>query len=62
MRMKVWECLSPSCVDEQGRFIYLLNSPDEYEMLVKHGFPHASKEIEDHIKDGGLTILRYITR
>ncbi|MEG1905623.1 MAG: hypothetical protein RR212_14605, partial [Bacteroidales bacterium] len=45
------------CVDEQGRFIYLLNSPDEYEMLVKHGFPHASKEIEDHIKDGGLTIF-----
>ena len=52
----------PSCVDEQGRFIYLLNSPDEYEMLVEHGFPRASKEVEDHIKDGGLTILRYITK
>lgn len=52
----------PSCIDEQGRFICLLNSPDEYEMIVKQGFPHASKEIEAHIKDGGLTILRYITK
>lgn len=52
----------PSSVDEQGRFICLLNSPGEYEMLVGHGFPRASEEVEDHIKNGGVTILRYITK
>lgn len=52
----------PLCVDEQGRFIYLLNTADEYELLVKDGFPRASKEIEDHIRDNGLTILSYMTK
>lgn len=52
----------PLCVDEQGRFIYLLNSFGEYEVLVNHGFPRASKEVEAHIKDDGLTILRYVTK
>ena len=51
----------PSCIDEQGRFIYLLNSFDEYKILIKQGFPRASKEVEDHIKNEGLTILKYIT-
>lgn len=52
----------PSCVDEQGRFIYLLNDFEEYEMYVKGGFPRASKEVEDHIKNGGMTILKYVTK
>ena len=54
--------LFPSCVDEQGRFIYLLNSPDEYEMLVEYGYPRASKEVEEHIKNGGIVVLRYVTK
>jgi len=52
----------PLCVDEQGRFIYLLNSVDEYEMFITDGFPRASKEVEDHIRNGGSIILRYITK
>lgn len=52
----------PSCVDEQGRFICLLNDFEEYEMYIKDGFPRASKEVEDHIKNGGVTILRYIMK
>lgn len=52
----------PLSVDEQGRFICLLNSPNEYEMLIEHGFPQASKDVEDHIKGEGLVILRYITK
>lgn len=52
----------PSCVDEQGRFICLLNSFDEYEMFVEDGFPRASKEIEEHMKNGGIVVLRYVTK
>lgn len=54
--------LFPSCVDEKGRFICFLHSSDEYNMLVQNGFPPASKEVEDHIKKGGVTILRYATK
>lgn len=49
----------PSCIDEQGRFICLLDSPDEYEMYIENGYPRASKEIENHIKNGGVIILCY---
>lgn len=52
----------PSCVDEQGRFICLLNSFDEYEMFVEYGYPRASKEIEKHMKNGGIVVLRYVTK
>ncbi|MCM1032109.1 MAG: 6-bladed beta-propeller [Oscillibacter sp.] len=52
----------PACVDEQGRFIHLLDSLDEYEMFVADGFPRASKEVEEHIKNGGVVILKYVTR
>ena len=52
----------PLGVDEQGRFICLLNSFGEYEMLVNDGFPRASKEVEDHMENGGVTILKYVTK
>ena len=52
----------PLGVDEQGRFICLLNSFCEYEMLVNDVFPRASKEVEDHMENGGVTILKYVTK
>lgn len=52
----------PSCVDREGRFIYVMNSPDEYDMFVNNGFPRASVKVEEHIANGGSVVLYYVTR
>lgn len=54
--------LFPLFIDEEGRFIYLLNSFEEYEVYVQDGFLRASKEVEDYIKNGGVTILKYVMK
>ena len=31
-------------------------------MLVNEGFPRETKEVEDHMENGGVTILKYVTK
>ncbi len=57
-----WVMTYPSCVDRQGRFIYVMNSPDEYDMFVNNGFPRASAKVEEHIVNGGSVVLYYVTK
>lgn len=54
-----WGMFYPVCTDEQGRFICLLDSYDDYKMLIEYGFPKASQKVEERMKAGGVIVLKY---